>query len=166
MKCYHNHKPLEIKHKGKTFTVFGGSGYAPAVKCDVYVDLNPRKGIRTQQVYPTGDGADYYNLPIVNMSVPNIHRLEEGLDFAIAALKSGRSLHVGCIGGHGRTGLFLAALVYKLTGDTDAVATVRANYCEKAVESKQQMDYLNHHYGIKKVKPRYQINETNWVTDL
>lgn len=71
-----------------------------------------------------------------------IHVANEGLRMA----RDGSVVEVGCIGGHGRTGMMLAIMVVvategKMTGD-EAVAYVRANYCTKAVESKIQEWYV------------------------
>lgn len=55
------------------------------------------------------------------------------------------NLIINCFGGHGRTGTALAALAY-LTGAVpkgeDTVTWLRTVYCEEAVESSNQMDYL------------------------
>jgi hypothetical protein len=50
--------------------------------------------------------------------------------------------------GHGRTGTFLAALVATM-GENDAINYVRTNYCQKAVESRVQVDFLAKHFGVK-----------------
>ena len=49
------------------------------------------------------------------------------------------AVEVGCIGGHGRTGTALACMAV-LTGDTPitAVERIRALYCDRCVETKQQ----------------------------
>ena len=60
-------------------------------------------------------------------------------------------LHCGCIGGHGRTGTFLAALVTEMSGEKDSISYVRDNYCHRAVESTCQIDFLAEHFGITKV---------------
>ena len=53
--------------------------------------------------------------------------------------RSGESVELGCLGGHGRTGTALACLaVLSGTSAEDAVAWVRANYCEQAVETDEQ----------------------------
>ena len=51
----------------------------------------------------------------------------------------GERVEVGCIGAHGRTGTILACMAV-LTGipAAEAVAWVKNNYCEHAVETKQQ----------------------------
>ena len=57
--------------------------------------------------------------------------------------RSGESVELGCLGGHGRTGTALACLaVLAGTCPEEAVAWVRANYCEKAVETDQQEEFV------------------------
>lgn len=53
-------------------------------------------------------------------------------------------LLVFCVGGHGRTGTALAAMLMAALGWKSKQATdwVRKNYCSKAIESKTQEDYL------------------------
>lgn len=66
------------------------------------------------------------------------------MDFYARALR-GERVEVGCMGGHGRTGTFLAAVVLladpNMTPD-GAVAWVRKNYCSKAVEDRSQEYWL------------------------
>ena len=86
------------------------------------------------------------------MSIP---KDPAGFDKLVAWTKSqieaGRKVHCGCIGGHGRTGMFLAALVSKF-GEKDAISYVRTNYCKKAVESSTQVKFLADRFGITPVK--------------
>jgi hypothetical protein len=57
--------------------------------------------------------------------------------------RSGQRVELGCWGGHGRTGTALAVVV-ALSGypADDAVSWVRANYCERAVETPAQADFV------------------------
>ena len=48
---------------------------------------------------------------------------------------------VGCQGGWGRTGLFLA-LMAKVCGEANPVSYVRHHYSPRAVETNEQMDYV------------------------
>lgn len=168
-KCYTTHKHLETLID-KTFAkVYGGNGYNPLVKADLYIDLNPRKGITPFEPYPTKDGGQYINFPILNMQVPNINKLRMVLDVMYEYGRRGKSIHVGCIGGHGRTGLVLVAyfafIQARKTGEIDPtlIKAVRDNYCEKAVESQAQVDYLVHHFDQEPVEPRCRITTSNWV---
>ena len=53
--------------------------------------------------------------------------------------RSGQRVELGCLGGHGRTGTALACLaVLAGTPASAAVAWVRSNYCQKAVETDGQ----------------------------
>jgi hypothetical protein len=57
--------------------------------------------------------------------------------------RTGERVEVGCLGGHGRTGTALACLAV-LTGypACDAVAWVRASYCQEAVETAGQEAFI------------------------
>lgn len=63
----------------------------------------------------------------------------------IRRAKSGERVEVGCVGGHGRTGLMLGAITLtavvdsggKMTGPA-AVSYVRTMHCQNAVESREQ----------------------------
>ena len=57
--------------------------------------------------------------------------------------RSGESVELGCLGGHGRTGTALAYLAV-LSGlpAGDAVAWVRANYCSEAIETPDQANFV------------------------
>jgi hypothetical protein len=79
------------------------------------------------------------------------------------------SLCVCCIGSHGRTGTALAALFMAQHGDyqsdetlADVVAMVRKLHCDQAVETHDQVDYLEKvaaHYGVivsgERIEPSY-----------
>ncbi len=59
-----------------------------------------------------------------------------------------KKVHIGCVGGHGRTGTVLAALVRVMIEENDAIGYVRHHYCQKAVESEAQVSFLVRHFGI------------------
>lgn len=66
-------------------------------------------------------------------------RLRDALEDVLARARCGETVEIGCLGGHGRTGTALACLaVLTGTSPTEAVAWVRSNYCEKAVETDAQ----------------------------
>jgi hypothetical protein len=64
-----------------------------------------------------------------------------------------------CIGGHGRTGTFYAALFIELLGYTykEAVKRIHKEYCEFAIESKEQEEWLQ--VLAKQVKGNAPYNE-------
>ena len=55
-----------------------------------------------------------------------------------------KSTYVHCMGGHGRTGLILSILAY-MSGATkqNPIEWIRKQYCEKAVETESQINYIN-----------------------
>lgn len=161
-KCYMNHPPVAVNCEG---SLFGGNGYVPARKADWYIDLNPRKDVHAHRLYDTNDGGKYTNFPIPNMGVPNLKKLHKLVDAIVDALEQGKDVHVGCIGGHGRTGLVLACVVKRLEKRDDAIHWLRQYYCPKAVESEAQVQFLHDHFGITKIEPRY-ASQRNWIGDL
>lgn len=164
LKCYHTHPAINLPEVEGT--LYGGNGYAPVKKADWYIDLNPRNDVTPHQLYDTKDGGKYTNFPIPNMGVPNIKKLRNLVQSICEALEKGTDVHIGCIGGHGRTGLVLAAVVRRITGNLDSIDWVRNNYCVKAVESQKQVEYLERHFGIKPVKPRYDSSPSWVIGDL
>ena len=131
--------------------IVGGSCTSNYPDVDVFIALDG-SGKKGERSYPWNKGVDIY-FKIRDMGVPeNLGDFKKLITWTAKEMKKGKSVYVGCIGGHGRTGLFLAALTKVMIGDKDAITTVRENYCHKAVESTQQINWLNKHFGIKKVK--------------
>jgi len=147
-KCAHSHPALAIGD----YKIYGGSCLDPVVKdADVYVGFE--RSMEQFKIYPWS-GRIAFEFHIVDSGVPdNIVEFRKLLGYLEDALKSGKKVHLGCIGGHGRTGTVLAALVMHMTGNKNAIEYVRTNYCKKAVESQKQIDWLNKHFGIDKVAP-------------
>jgi hypothetical protein len=58
-----------------------------------------------------------------------------------AALR-GEDVYVGCFGGIGRTGMMLATMA-KITGETYPISHVRESYDEHAVETTEQMAFID-----------------------
>jgi protein-tyrosine phosphatase len=67
----------------------------------------------------------------------------DALGGALDRARAGERVEIGCWGAHGRTGTAVACLAV-LTGlaSGDAVAWVRANYCEGAVETPEQEAFV------------------------
>jgi len=143
--------PPPLKLPGADLVIYGGSCLHPKVKdADVYIGFDGGMR-RTERQYPWVPG-DEVKFEITDMSIP---KDPAGFDKLIAwtktQLEAGQKVHCGCIGGHGRTGMFLAALCSKF-GEKEAISYVRANYCKKAVESSTQVKFLADRYGITPVK--------------
>lgn len=86
---------------------------------------------------------DHAHLPWVDFGVPDAQELRVALDDVLDRARRGEQVEIGCLGGHGRTGTALACLAV-LTGTPpdEAVAWVRAAYCEKAVETDEQRAFV------------------------
>jgi len=152
-KCAYTHRPLPL---GNGRHLFGGSCSDPVFDgCDVYVGLDrwmqadapwpwePPKSGPTRVKYEITDGH--------KPSDPkSFHRMVLWL---VGEIQEGRAVHVGCIGGHGRTGMLLAALVSVLEIDPDPIKYVRENYCKHAVETKEQIAFLVERYACKAASP-------------
>lgn len=62
----------------------------------------------------------------------------------VARIRTGEVVEIGCLGGHGRTGTMLAAVIGLAEG-LDAPAAlreVRSRYCPHAVETSAQVELL------------------------
>ena len=75
-------------------------------------------------------------------SMLNLKLLELAVNLAIQKAKGGEHVEVGCIGAHGRTGTFLAALLIRTEGlePGAAIEEVRKRHCIEAVERSSQIE--------------------------
>ncbi len=161
-KCYHDHPALIIPVNGskRVIEVYGGSCIVPIVKdADIYVGLDT--GMQEHENrFPWVTGESFlFDIP--NMGVPKDNDAFDDMIFWLGtqAVKEAAKVHVGCIGGHGRTGMVLAAMVRTVGGIEDATAYVREHYCEKAVETDTQIGYLYNQFDIAPVAPRYSTKD-------
>jgi len=140
----------------------------------MYQDLRPHGNIElnagklTMHIY----GGPYFNRPPemygVNMAAEIDHPADvrvETKDFCVpsqdlmytalskaitASFKDKKSIYAGCMGGIGRTGLFMA-LMAKVFGEECPVEFVRANYKAHAVETIEQKTYVKT-FPVEKLK--------------
>ena len=101
------------------------------------------------------------DIPVEDFSRPNEAELIAGLLETVTLLHKGdKPLYVGCMGGTGRTGLFLAALVkaaqprpyfrifgglfWNASNGNRAIDYVRSNYKSHAIETAQQEDFIRY----------------------
>ena len=152
-RCYESHPALELKlTQGMTRFVYGGSCGTPIHSdADIYVGLD-YSFMQHEQRLPWKPGhAIHYK--ITDMSVPKkADEFIELIAWLAQEIIDGKKVHVGCIGGHGRTGIVLSALVAVLTNEEDPITYVRKNYCKKAVESTEQVEFLMKYFDCKEVE--------------
>lgn len=143
--CYETHKPLSIGGG----TLHGGNcahhDHLPACALYVALDSSQRHPLFDPEAGTLASCAYY---PIPNMGVPAAPaKFAVLVDTICQSLQAGRRVHIGCIGGHGRTGMVIAAVVARLELDPDPITWVRTTYCSRAIESREQEKFLEKHYG-------------------
>jgi hypothetical protein len=152
-KCYTTHTRQDF---GLDIALYGGSCLHPIIHdADVYIGLE--KGMHVAQISaPWNNGCGSHLFYIKNMEVPTDDQaFIKMLEWVSLQLISKKVVHIGCIGGHGRTGLVLAGLKYLMTDDKESIPYLRKHYCKKAVESDMQMNYLHKLFGLSKVQSIY-----------
>lgn len=148
--CYKTHPPLLMP--GTSKAIYGGNCGSPVVKdADVYVALDRHSFRPSARSWPWKKGTEFlFDIP--DMGVPQYpEEFVKLANWLKVQIDADKKVHIGCIGGHGRTGMVLAAVV-SLYGEADAITYVRTHYCKKAVESKVQVTLLAKQFGITPVQ--------------
>lgn len=119
--------------------------YASSAHHDRKDDPIPDLGIYLDGCWTPDCIAFYVGCPDYGVPVPSaanvLHIANEGLRVA----REGGRVEIGCVGGHGRTGLMLAIIVVLTQNKRNAkraIAYVHKNYCKEAIESKTQEWYV------------------------
>jgi hypothetical protein len=81
------------------------------------------------------------DIPTKDYHVPDRLLMYRGMHKALDLILAGEPLYVGCMGGVGRTGLFLSCMA-KAFGVKNPVAYVREHYNGHAVETEDQMKFV------------------------
>lgn len=151
-RCHTTHKPLTF---GKG-VLFGGSCSSPRSGYDIYIGLDYGMRFDHQKFPWEKNGVDDIietQYHITDGCAPKSpKKFKQMVTWMCAQLAEGKKIHIGCIGGHGRTGLVIAAVRAEFDGDLNATAWTRKNHCKKAVETQTQIKFLYKHYKIKKLK--------------
>ncbi len=153
MSCYDGHPVIVFPHAGSGVLV-GGSCLHPSVKdADVYIGF--ASGMKhTVRSYPWTEGREFQFDITDGQAPPDAAVFSDLVDWTIRELLDGRKVHAGCVGGHGRTGTFIVAVVSRMIPEEkNAIKFVRESYCHKAVESPAQVEFLVQHFGVKKADP-------------
>lgn len=169
-KCLDTHPPIVIGPA----TIYGGSCSDPRIKtARVYVGLD--YGAKTQAQWPWAVPARTFPVIDVFFQISDMQAPDKPSDFKAMVdwlcnqLHDGHPVHIGCIGGHGRTGMLITAIMATLWDhewdandpmlegltnlpdqhmleSRDFITWVRTHYCSKAVETANQITFLMHHY--------------------
>lgn len=148
------HPNLVVCIDGEKREIIGSSCINPSVDdADIFISLDEGAPVFDwEQPWYESTGQRHIRLLIKDMSVPeDTDDFTACIEYISDKLKQGKKIHVGCAAGHGRTGLFLVALVQYNMGENleqSAIDYVRENYCKKAVESTLQVLYLHYVFGV------------------
>lgn len=93
------------------------------------------------------------SIPTEDFSVPDVQAMQSGIIGALFAMNDGNDVYAGCMGGIGRTGLFMGCMAKVIndyairTGDElvvplDPVDFVRQHYMSHAIETTQQQAFV------------------------
>ncbi len=152
IRCHEvNHEPIEIGGG----ILYGGACNSPKSGYDIYIGFQEGMILRHSKYPWVKDPAVEFEFVIADMRVPkSVVTFRKLIKYMKKQLSQGKKIHIGCIGGHGRTGLVIAALVSVLLPDEeDAIAWTREHHCERAVESQQQVNWLMKYFKVKEAEP-------------
>lgn len=154
--CTAYHPPLHIIIDNTSHFILGGTCIEPHhMDADVYLSLD-QFATTFEWEQPWQESLRHHvRFFIEDNDVPrNIKNFNAALNYIREQLVLNKKVHVGCISGHGRTGLFLAALSQICMANTlrekkqSAIDYVRDNYCAFSVENIKQVLFLHVYYGV------------------
>lgn len=151
-RCFHSHPPLPIEGHDKVHVYGGNCGKPVVTDADIYVGLDWSMAEHRQRLPWVAGEAIHYRIEDRHAPSDAAEFLEL-VEYLCDQANGGSKIHIGCIGGHGRTGIVLSAMVALMTDEPDPIGYVRAHYCKKVVETKEQIDFLMEHYHCKEVAP-------------
>lgn len=141
--CRHKGRELEFPNGKK---IYGSSCHAKAPE-----GYKPDFGIYLDSCWFSEQTCLGLALPWQDMGLPKLDRdlVDTALVLAQSLVDKGDVVEVGCVGGHGRTGTFLALVAMRNGVETpeEAITYVREHYCEKAIESDTQEWYIKAWYA-------------------
>jgi hypothetical protein len=147
--CYERHLALDV---GGGRVIYGGNCWKPVINdADVYVGFDDMSSRLKSYPWEPGWNPDReVAFPIEDRTAPeNPEQFRNFVCWVSDQLDAKMKVHCGCVGGHGRTGMFFAALVSHRLKLEDPIGWVREKYCKEAVESKVQVDFLVKNWGYK-----------------
>ena len=152
--CRHHMTPLTFEGLDDTYTIHltGSSslsatpGVTELPTAGVYLDdgwLQGRLATNTGAEVDVASPASLY-IGWPDFGVIGVDMLSEAIEWTLPYLHNKNSIiEIACMGGHGRTGTFVAALMIREGwAVTDTMAYIRGGYCTKAIESPAQEDLL------------------------
>lgn len=158
--CTHHLVPFMFQGMDDTYTVhLTGSN---SLRHDPSIAESPNVGVyldegwmRGRLATNTADDVDMTQPACIYIGWPDfgvidVGLLAEAVEWVIPYVHNKKSIvEIACMGGHGRTGTFLGALLIREGWEpADAIAYIRGGYCDKAIESKTQEELLTSYQHI------------------
>jgi len=148
----HNHFMKEIVlSKGEGWRIFASAKHNFISKADVRIYLDKYyigeeiliSSQKQAHILPQS-ATEIIFIPWQDMSIPRMSQVQRVVDYVVSMIKKGKDVEVGCFGGHGRTGTFIACVIVSLLRmpAKDAISFVRKNYCSNAIETKDQEKFV------------------------
>ena len=159
--CFHHMSPFQFEGlDSNNLTVhLTGSSH---LKHEPGVKELPTVGVYLDTGWMSGRVATNSDIPVdltqptsIYVGWPDFGILE--LDLLVEAVKwvvpylydSSNIVEIACIGGHGRTGTYLAAvMIHEGWAVKDAIEYIRGGYCGKAIETRDQEDMLTQYFNL------------------
>lgn len=128
---YDRQRFIAYQYQGKTKKLYGGSFFlAPHDGSLLEIDLMAEMHLP----------CDWW-LPILDHQCPRPEQIPAMEQIFAAIKKDPRDSYVGCFGGIGRTGLFLACFL-KSMGEEAPIIRVRSQYDRRAMETSEQVQFV------------------------
>ena len=158
--CYHHMTPFQFQGLDNTYTVhLSGSSHlshTPGIKelptVGVYLDTGWLSGrLACNSDVPldlTQPVSLYIGWP--DFGALDLELLSEAIVWLMPHLYDSKNIiEIACMGGHGRTGTFLeAVMIHEGWAVRDAIEYIRGGYCNKAIENRDQEDMLEQYYNL------------------
>ena len=153
--CSHHLQPFTFTVNEMEYTLYGSAfsdrkSEPQADRAGVCVFLEPRWMQEYRPVWINPAMAEIMGnrvqakleTPTIFLDWPDMGVLEiEDLRHVVSYLANviDIGVEIGCLGGHGRTGTLMALVMVQLGCKAEeAIKTIRTDYCDKAIETKQQ----------------------------
>lgn len=153
--CKHLYDPFDLGDGTKVYaTAKRDIGFkvdpreTDQIDCAVYLDT---QWIKSNLLWTNGRmpkdyrlGPEFLFVDWPDMGVVPLEILDQAVRWATHRMDQGLRLGTGCIGAHGRTGSFLAALlIQRGASASEAIEKVRKDHCKHAIETTSQEEMVS-----------------------
>ena len=166
MDCAHNKRSIKLKngaqlrgHSGKHHQELLEAGKATGVNIITASMYFPDDVFFTNDhtLVPSGIAPPTQRVVCFSVADQKTPRYDEEFGLLLAVIEAELSkpdgiVRISCQGGHGRTGTVMAVAYGRATGSQTPIEDIRRLYCNKAVESFKQKQYVHRWLGLEEPK--------------